>query len=612
MPAEQIPLTSWLPTSRREMEQRGWEQPDVILVSGDAYVDHPAFGAAVIGRVIEDCGLRVVILPQPNWRDDLRDFRRFGPPRLFFGVTAGNMDSMINHYTAGKRLRANDAYTPGGDAGFRPDYAVTVYTKILKEIYPEVPVVLGGIEASLRRVTHYDYWSDRLLPGVMVDSGADLLLYGMAEQPMRKLLGLLQRGVPWSSLKTLPQTAFTVPAEEPLPKNKHWQTSELASHAECLSDRRLYARNFAKLEKEMNLLQADRLVQNNGELKLVINPPLPPITGSALDAIYDLPFTRLPHPRYRRRGAIPAWEMIRDSITLHRGCFGGCSFCTIAAHQGKFVSSRSLVSIKRELDQVTAMPGFSGQISDLGGPSANMYRMQGENMAICERCSRPSCTDPVVCSNLNLDHRPLLEVYQAARQHPGVKQAAVSSGIRYDLLQDREGNLRDSSCRQYLEEVVKHHVSGRLKVAPEHSEALPLELVRKPSFDYFVKFKKYFDEAAREAGLQLQLIPYFISSLPGSGEAEMARLALRTKQLGYRLEQIQDFTPTPMTLATAIYYSGLHPETEEPVMTPRTREEKEKQRRYFFWYRSENRRWIRERLQRLKLPELAEELLTGR
>ena len=610
MPAEQIPLNSWLPTSRREMEQRGWEQPDVILVSGDAYVDHPAFGAAVIGRVIEDCGLRVVILPQPNWRDDLRDFRRFGPPRLFFGVTAGNMDSMINHYTAGKRLRSNDAYTAGGESGFRPDYAVTVYTRILKEIYPEVPVVLGGIEASLRRVTHYDYWSNRLLPSVLVDSGADLLLCGMGEQPMRKLLGLLQRGVPWSSLNTLPQTAFTLPAGEPLPKNKRWQTSKLASHEECLRDRHVYARNFAKLEKEMNLLQASRLVQNNGELDLVINPPLPPITTDALDAVYDLPFTRLPHPRYRRRGPVPAWEMIKDSITLHRGCFGGCSFCTIAAHQGKFVSSRSLASIKRELDQVTAMPEFKGQISDLGGPSANMYRMQGEDMAICGRCSRPSCTDPTVCGNLNLDHGPLLEVYQAVRRHPGVKQAAVSSGIRYDLLQDRAGNLRASSCRQYLEEVVRHHVSGRLKVAPEHSEELPLELVRKPSFDYFVKFKKYFDRAARDAGLQLQLIPYFISSLPGSGEQEMARLALQTKQLGYRLEQVQDFTPTPLTLATAIYYSRLHPETEEPVMTPRTREEKEKQRRYFFWYKPENRRWIRERLQQLELTELAEELLS--
>ncbi|MBL7033258.1 MAG: YgiQ family radical SAM protein [Candidatus Delongbacteria bacterium] len=607
--SRQIPLSRWLPTSRREMEQRGWEQPDVVLVTGDAYVDHPAFGAAVIGRIIEEAGLRVAILPQPNWRDDWRDFRRFGPPRLFFGVTSGNMDSMVNHYTAGRRLRSNDAYTPDGQAGFRPDYAVTVYSHILKELYPEVPVVLGGMEASLRRVTHYDYWSDSLKPGILVDSGADLLLYGMAEQALQRLLQLLEQGVPWSSLRTLPQAAFLLAEGEQLPKNRHWETLELASHEQCCRDRRIYAGNFARLEQEMNRLRPYRLTQRIGSSTLVVNPPLPPINTAALDAIYDLPFTRLPHPRYRHRGPIPAWEMIKHSMTLHRGCFGGCSFCTIAAHQGKFVSSRSQASIMRELDVVTDMPGFKGQISDLGGPSANMYRMRGLDFKICESCSRPSCLAPTLCSNLNLDHGPLLKIYRAVREHPAVKQAAVASGIRYDLLLSSKGAPRDATSHRYIKEVIRHHVSGRLKVAPEHTELQVLQLVRKPAFETFISFKKIFDQLAREAGLQLQLLPYFISSLPGSGEEEMGRLALKTRQLGYRLEQIQDLTPTPLTLATAIYYSGYHPETLKPVSTAHTKRDKDNQRRYFFWYQPSNRRWLRERLLKLGLAELGRELL---
>ncbi len=609
---ERLAPERWLPTTRRELALRGWEQLDVVLVSGDAYVDHPAFGVAIIARVIEACGLRVGVVPQPNWRDDYRDFRRFGAPRLFFGVTAGNLDSMVNHYTAARRLRSDDAYTPGGAAGFRPDYAATVYTRILKEIYPEVPVVLGGIEASLRRVTHYDYWSDRLRPSILCETGADLLLYGMAEAPLKLLLRLLQRGVPFSSLRTLPQAAYLLPPEEPLPRNRRWDTLELASHDDCLASRRTYAANFARLERELNRYRARRLTQATPGGTVVVNPPAPPPSRAELDAIYDLPYTRLPHPRYRRRGEIPAWKMIAHSLTLHRGCFGGCSFCTIAAHQGKFISSRSRASILRELEQVVRMPGFKGHISDLGGPAANMYRLEGRDRAVCERCERPSCLAPRVCAQLNLDHGPLLEVYREVRRHPAVKQAAVSSGIRYDLLLDGKGALRDESARAYFTEVLRHHVSGRLKVAPEHTEDQVLQLVRKPPFRYFLAFKRLFDRLVAQEDLHLQLIPYFISSLPGCSETDMARLALATRRLGYRPEQVQDFTPTPLTLATVSFYSGLHPETLAPVAIARTLPEKRNQQRYFFWYRHEQRRWLRQRLRQLQQGELAAALLDGR
>ncbi|HHJ52294.1 MAG TPA: YgiQ family radical SAM protein [Caldithrix abyssi] len=611
MEQSQYKITDWLPTTVKEARLRGWDELDVVLISGDAYVDHPAFGPAVIGRIIEAHGLRVAIVPQPNWQDDLRDFRKFGAPRLFFAVTAGVMDSMVNHYTARKRRRSNDAYTPGGEKGFRPDYAVTVYTRILKELFPHVPVVIGGVEASLRRLTHYDYWSDRLRPSVLVDSGADLLIYGMGEQPLRRILKLLQRGVPFSSLKTIPQTGFILPADSPLPKNKQWRTLELTDHETCLKDKKAFAANFKFIEKESNKLKPDHvLIQRVGEQKVVINPPFPVMTTEEIDASFDLPYTRLPHPKYAKRGPIPAYQMIRHSINMHRGCFGGCSFCTISAHQGKFIASRSRQSILREAEAITRMPDFKGYISDMGGPSANMYRMQGKDLSLCEQCLRASCIFPSVCFNLDTSHKPLTQIYRQVSALPEVKKAFVTSGIRYDMLiapskeQDRQLGLSE-----YTEELVKHHVSGRLKVAPEHTSDRVLKIMRKPSFKFFYEFKKKFDRFNKKAGMRLQIIPYFISSHPGSTLEDMAELAAQTKELGFRLEQVQDFTPTPMTVATVIYYSGYHPYTLEKVVVPRTLKEKQDQNRFFFWYKKENRQWIKNTLLKLGRPDLLEKLL---
>ena len=604
-------ISRWLPTSRDELDARGWDEVDVILVSGDAYVDHPAFGTAVVGRTIEQEGLRVAILPQPNWRDDLRDFRKLGRPRLFFGVTSGCMDSMVNHYTAGRRLRSDDAYTPGDQAGFRPDYAVVAYTRILKQLFPDVPVMLGGIEASLRRVTHFDYWSDTIKPSVLADSGADLLVYGMGELPLREILRLLRQGVPFSSLTTVPQTAVLMPPGAAIPKNQRWEDCALNSHEECVRDRASYASNFGRIETESNRVHARRLRQEVGGRMLVVNPPFPTMTTAQIDASFDLPYTRLPHPRYRKRGPIPAYEMIKHSINLHRGCFGGCSFCTISAHQGKFVVSRSPESILREARTVTAMPDFRGTITDLGGPSANMYRMQGRDLSLCEPCEKPSCIWPRICPNLDTDHRPLLEIYRAVRAIPGVVHAFVTSGLRYDLLLDgrappavRQGHDR------YVNELIEHHVSGRLKVAPEHTSDEVLRVMRKPSFGLFRRFQEQFEAVkARLGKSQLQLVPYFISSHPGSRPQDMADLALQTKELGFRLEQVQDFTPTPMTVATEIYATGLHPCSGKPVVVARTPEEKDEQRSFFFWYKPEWRSRLRDTLHRLGLDAIAERLL---
>lgn len=600
----------WLPISRKEALERGWDELDVILFSGDAYVDHPAFGNAVIGRLIEREGLRVAIVPQPNWRDDLRDFTKLGRPRYFFGVSSGCMDSMVNHYTANHRRRSDDAYTPGGVSGFRPDRATTVYSQILKRLFPDVPVVIGGIEASLRRVTHYDYWDHELKPSILVDSGADLLVYGMGELPLRQMLDLLKRGVPFSSLKTIPQTAFLLDTSDALPKNKHWQTKELVSHEDCLASKRDYAANFKVIEQESNKIHADRLIQKVGERVLVVNPPTSPMTEEQMDQSFDLPYTRLPHPRYQGRGDIPAYEMIKFSVNMHRGCFGGCSFCTISAHQGKFIASRSKASIMREVEEITQMDDFRGTITDMGGPSANMYKMVGKDPAICERCVSPSCIHPVVCHNLDTNHRPMLEVYREVDAHPKVKHAFVGSGLRYDLLvQDDVDEETKASHREYMEQVVTRHVSGRLKVAPEHTSKEVLKLMRKPSFSRFYRFKKEFDDINRRHGLHQQLIPYFISSHPGCKLEDMAQLAAETKDMGFQLEQVQDFTPTPMTVATEIYYSGYHPYTLKPIDTATTKEEKQAQRRFFFWYKPENHDWIRRTLRNAGREDLLQRLL---
>lgn len=610
---DERPITDWLPLTKKEIEKRGWDELDVILISGDAYVDHPAFGTAVIGRIIESEGFKIGIIAQPNWRDDLRDFKKLGKPKYFFGVTAGCMDSMVNHYTAGKRLRSTDAYTPGGEAGFRPDYATTVYTKILKEIYPDVPVLIGGIEASLRRVTHYDYWADKLFPSILVDAGADVLVYGMGEQPLRDLLRLVKKGVPFSNLTTIPQIAFLQDKSKDLPKNKNWETVELASHEECLSDKIKYATNFKIVEVESNKLNANRIIQHVGEQTLVINPPYRTMTESEMDQSFDLPYTRLPHPKYKKRGTIPAYEMIKFSVNMHRGCFGGCSFCTISAHQGKFIASRSEKSIMKEIDEVVQHPEFKGYLSDIGGPSANMYRMKGKDEAICERCSSPSCIHPVICNNLDTSHKAMTDLYRKIDAHPSIKKAFVGSGVRYDLLvDDFNKNNEDGNHDEYIEQLITRHVSGRLKVAPEHTSDATLRVMRKPSFKYFHKFKEKYDRLQEKHGLNQPLIPYFISSHPGCEEVDMANLAAETKDMGFQLEQVQDFTPTPMTVAEVIYYTGVHPYTLKPIKTAKSPEEKKNQNRFFFWYKRENQDWIRQRLAKANQPELIEKLLGDR
>ncbi|GJM63855.1 YgiQ family radical SAM protein [Persicobacter diffluens] len=605
------PITDWLPITKKEAEARGWDEVDVVLISGDAYVDHPSFGAAVIGRMIEAEGLRIAIVPQPNWQDDLRDFKKFGKPRMFFGVTGGCMDPMVNHYTANKRRRSNDAYTPGGMAGFRPDYATSVYSRILKDLYPDVPVLIGGIEASLRRVTHYDYWQDQLLPSIMETSSADLLVYGMGEQPLREIIRLAKKGVPLSSMHNIPQTAIMRPVEESLPVVKNWEDLELHSHEKCLEDKLAYAANFKHIEQESNKLYAKRLVQGIGERNLVINPPYQTMTEKEMDKSFDMAYTRLPHPKYDKRGVIPAWEMIKFSINMHRGCFGGCSFCTISAHQGKFIASRSQKSIMKEVEQVVNMPDFKGYISDLGGPSANMYGMKGIDQSICDRCVSPSCIHPVICSNLDTSHRSMVDLLKKVDHHPGVKKAFVGSGIRYDMLVKSYNKKADNSIDDYLDQVIGHHVSGRLKVAPEHTSDETLRIMRKPSFKHFHEFKKKFDHYNKKHGLKQQLIPYFISSHPGSTEEEMANLAAETKDMGFQLEQVQDFTPTPMTVATVAYYSGVHPYTMRPIYTAKSKQEKLAQHQFFFWYKKEKREAIRRRLRELKRADLEEILMRG-
>ena len=594
-------VDAWLPTTKKEVEARGWDYLDVILFSGDAYVDHPSFGAAVIGRTLEALGLRVAIVPQPDWHGDYRDFKKLGTPRLFFGVSAGAMDSMINHYTANKRLRSDDAYTPDRRPHMRPDYPSIVYTKILKELYPDTPVVLGGIEASLRRVTHYDYWQDKLLPSILVSSGADLLIYGMGEQPIREIVHRLQQGEAFQTLLDVRQTAYLASHPTPQPDDV-----VLFAHEECLKDKLKQAKNFRHIEEESNKQQAARIRQRVGQQEVVVNPPFPPMTEAEIDASFDLPYTRLPHPKYKGK-VIPAFEMIQYSVNIHRGCFGGCAFCTISAHQGKFIASRSQASILREVKQVTQMPGFKGYLSDLGGPSANMYRMQGKDRSICAHCKKPSCISPAVCPNLNADHTPLLELYKAVDQLPGIKRSFIGSGVRYDLLlhEYKDPHLKQAA-QTYTEELIARHVSGRLKVAPEHTQDNVLQMMRKPTFKLFEKFKRIFDQINQKHGLKQQLIPYFISSHPGCRDCDMAELAIQTKRLHFQLEQVQDFTPTPMTLATEMYYTGYHPYTLEKVYTARSKEQKLAQRQFFFWYKPEFRRQIQQVLLKMGRRDLWE------
>ena len=583
-----------------ELKRLGWSQVDIVLVTGDAYVDHPAFGTAVIGRTLEAAGFRVAIIPQPNWRDDLRDFRKFGAPRLFFGVNSGAMDSMVNHYTAGRRLRHDDAYTPGGQAGFRPDRATYVYTRILKQLYPDVPVIIAGIEASMRRLAHYDYWDDRLFPSILIDTNADLLNYGMGERTTLKMARMLDEGMPLSSLYDLPQVAYI---------SSHSKQSsidnpviELHGYEECLKSKRCEAENYHVIEKESNKIECATLVQRHGDRYVIVNPPEPTMTTDEIDSSFDLPYMRSPHPKYKKRGSIPAFEMIRNSVNIHRGCFGGCSFCTISAHQGKQIASRSERSILNEVRQLVQDDGFHGTLTDLGGPSANMYRMGGTDKELCRKCSRYSCIHPAICGNLQSDHRPLMDLYRKVGKIPGVKHVFIGSGIRCDLFTNDNGGW------EYFREVVTQHTSGRLKVAPEHTSANVLKLMRKPDFKLFVHTKKRFDEICRTSGLRYQLIPYFISSHPGCRLQDMASLAVQMKRMGYRLEQIQDFTPTPMTLSTEMYYTGIDPETMKPVYVARHSDEKREQNQLFFYYKRELQPAIRKSLRNAHLDSYAKEL----
>ena len=607
-------LTDWLPTTRKEVELRGWDRLDVILFSGDAYVDHPSFGAAVIGRTLEALGLKVAIIPQPNWRDDLRDFRKLGRPRLFFGISAGCMDSMVNKYTANKRLRSEDAYTPDGRHDMRPEYPSIVYTNILKELYPDVPVVLGGIEASLRRLTHYDYWADRVRPSILTESKADLLVYGMGEKPISDLcrhllneVGEDEEAHAGQLPHDIPQTAFLIGEKETetLPPNPNGEGDlVLFSHEECLKDKKKQAQNFRHIEEESNRYAASRILQHTGKQTVVVNPPYPPMTQDELDRSFDLPYTRLPHPKYKGK-RIPAYDMIKFSVNIHRGCFGGCAFCTISAHQGKFIVSRSKESILKEVKAITEMPDFKGYLSDLGGPSANMYRMGGKDEGLCRKCKRPSCIHPKICPNLNTDHRPLLDIYHAVDAMPDIKKSFIGSGVRYDLLLHKSKDAAiNKGTAEYTRELIVRHVSGRLKVAPEHTSDKVLYLMRKPTFELFHEFKRIFDKLNRELNLRQQLIPYFISSHPGCTEEDMAELAVITKRLDFHLEQVQDFTPTPMTVATEAWYTGIHPYTLEPVFSARTPKEKLAQRMFFFWYKPEERRAIINELKRIGRSDL--------
>ena len=595
------------------MDLRGWDCADVILFSADAYVDHPAFGAAVIGRLLEAEGLRVCIVPQPDWHGDFRDFKKLGRPRLFFGISPGCMDSMVNKYTAARRLRSEDAYSPDGRHDLRPEYPTIVYTDILRKLFPDVPIVLGGIEASLRRVMHYDYWQERFRPSILCDCDADLITYGMGEKPTLELVRRLNeaindfhpllhydengepcitRDVLREVAKELPQTAW-LRKKEDIPGGIKQDDIVLHSFEDCLREPKLHAENFRHIEEESNKIHAQRLLQATGNKWVVVNPPYPPLTSEELDQSFDLPYTRLPHPKYKGK-RIPAYEMIKFSVTLHRGCFGGCAFCTISAHQGKFIVSRSKESILKEVKAITKMPDFKGYLSDLGGPSANMYMMKGKRQELCEKCKRPSCIHPAVCLNLNGDHRPLLDIYRSVDALPGIKKSFIGSGIRYDmLLHDWKDENLNRAARAYTKELITRHVSGRLKVAPEHTSDKVLNVMRKPSFSLFRQFKSIFDSTCRKAGLRQQLIPYFISSHPGCTVRDMAELAAITKQMNYKLEQVQDFTPTPLTVSTTCWATGFHPYTLEPIYSAKTPKEKQEQNKFFFWYKNDNNKKFR-------------------
>lgn len=567
--------TAMIPTSAKEVQKLGWDYIDIIIYTGDAFVDHPSFGTACIARWLQSSGYRVAVVPQPNWRDDLRDFRKLGAPRLYFAVNSGAMDSMVNHYTAAKRLRHDDAYTPDGKFGQRPDRAVTVYTRILKQMWPDVPVVIAGVEASLRRLTHYDYWDDSLMPSVLVDSGADWLCYGMGEKPMLEFTRAIEKGWSRHQMEALPQFAFCK-------SGSSWPKDALVLHSfeECKQSKKAFAENFHVIETNANLLCPETIVEPVEGGYVQVNPPCPPSTTEEMDSYWDLPFTKLPHPRYKDK-RIPAYDMIKDSVITHRGCFGGCNFCTIAAHQGKFIQSRSEESIVSEVRKLAAMPEFHGNISDLGAPTANMYGMQGRDRELCAKCRRKSCLHPAPCPNMDRSHARVLALYDKVCAVPGIRHAYIGSGVRYDLFLDDKGFV-DATGRPYLKSLMLEHTSGRLKVAPEHTEDKVLAYMAKPSFKLFERLRTEFDKINRAEGTHVELVPYFISSHPGCTMADMQRLASNPALKGIWMEQVQDFMPTPMTTSSVMFYSGLDPRTLKPVFVERDPDRKRAQKSQFF------------------------------
>ena len=564
-----------IPTSVKEVKSLGWDYIDVILFTGDAFIDHPSFGTAVIARWLQKHGYRVAVVPQPNWRDDLRDFRKLGAPRLYFGVNSGAMDSMVNHYTAAKRLRSDDAYTPDGKAGQRPDYAVTVYTKILKQIYPDIPVMIGGIEASLRRVTHYDYWQDVLKPSILVDSGADWLCYGMGERTILEFTKAIEAGRNLNDIRKIPQLGFYMDG-----RCKLKDAVILNSYERCCKDKVAFAENFHIIETYANMAAPPVLVEPVGNGYVQINTTWPPANQQEMDSFWDLPFTKLPHPRYKGKH-IPAFEMIKFSINTHRGCFGGCNFCTIAAHQGKFIQSRSEDSIIKEITALNELPGFAGNISDVGAPTANMYGMKGKNPELCAKCRRKSCLFPSPCKNMDRSHDRLLKLYARIAKIKGIRHAYIGSGIRYDLFLDEKGFV-DETSYPYLKELILEHTSGRLKVAPEHTEDSVLKLMAKPSFRLFERLRMEFDNIVASSGRKCELVPYFISSHPGCGMREMQRLSRHPALKGIYMDQVQDFTPTPMTTSSVMFYTGLDPKNLEKIYVERDLDKKKEQKSFFF------------------------------
>ncbi len=579
------PAAAFLPISRAEIEARGWTEPDIVFVSGDAYIDHPSFAAAILGRVLEAAGFKVAILAQPDWHS-AQAWRALGRPRLFYAVSAGNMDSMINHYTANKKRRNDDAYSPGGKIGLRPDRATNVYAQRCREAFPDVPVIAGGVEASLRRVAHFDYWSETVRPSILLTSKADLLGFGMGEDTIVAIAKRLAAGQKVAELRDLRGVAYLLGKNETLPEH-HFDgardegtaasTVELPSHEEVTADKIKFAEMTRKVHHETNPLNARRLTQRHGDRTVVINPPALRLDERGMDAIYDLPYTRRSHPSYA--APEPAHAMIKDSVTIMRGCFGGCTFCSITMHQGRAIQSRSETSIVRELTAMAQDKDFKGHVSDIGGPTANMYRMQCTRPEIEAKCRRLSCVHPTICKLLGTDHAPTISLMRQARAIPGIKTVRIASGIRMDLA---------ARSDDYLEELARYHVGGQLKVAPEHVAEGVLDKMKKPSTASFLAFAERFAAASARAGKQQYLIPYFIASHPGSGVAEMIELALFLKAHGYRPQQVQDFIPAPMDIATCMYHTGLDPISMQPVDTVKKLRDRIVQRALMQFFKPEN------------------------